>query len=270
MKLLRCLIAVAALLPGAAHAQTTIATGKGEMTAALPGATLKVFTYKAAGCAPTQLLLVFHGFDRDAGPYRDHARTLANRLCAVVVAPEFDAARFPTAQFQHGGSTVALVAPLVEWARAAAGQSGMPYVLIGHSAGAQFLSRVAAYAAPQAAHIVIANPSTWVLPAADVAKPYGFGGVANGEQALRAYLALPVIVLLGQADTGSQNLSTTKEAMAQGATRLARGRYTFEMAKAVAQKHGWPFGWTLVEIPGVGHNSTKMFSSPLTSAALGK
>lgn len=269
MNVLRYLIVATALFASAAHAQTTIPGGKSEMSAALPGATLKVFTYRPEKCTPRQLLLVFHGLERDAAPYRDHARTLANRLCAIIVAPEFDTARFPTAQYQHGGSTVALVAPLVEWARTAAGQPGMPYVLIGHSAGAQFLSRVAAYAAPQATHIVIANPSTWVLPTAQTAKPFGFGGVANDEQALRAYLALPVIVLLGQADTGSHNLSTTKEAMAQGATRLARGRSTFEMAKSVAQKHGWPFGWTLVEVPGVGHSATRMFSSPLTSAALG-
>jgi len=54
--------------------------------------------------------------------------------CAIVVAPEFDTQRFPTALYQQGGSTVELVAPLVEWARKAAAQPGMPYILIGHSA----------------------------------------------------------------------------------------------------------------------------------------
>jgi pimeloyl-ACP methyl ester carboxylesterase len=272
MKILTTLIAVmgAAMSLTAADAQTLFASGNGQASVPLPGATLNVFTYKPTACTPRQLLVVFHGLNRDAGPYRDHARTLADRLCAVVVAPEFDKQRFPTAQYQLGGSTVELVAPLVGWARQTAAQPAMPYILIGHSAGGQFLARVAAYTTPPAQRIVIANPSTWVLPDASLAKPYGFGGVPNAEQAMRAYLALPIVALLGGDDTGSNNLTMTKEAMAQGPNRLTRGHNTFEMAKAVAQKRGWPFGWTLVEVLGVGHDSTKMFSAPQTAAELGK
>jgi poly(3-hydroxybutyrate) depolymerase len=270
MNRLLILIAGVAMSVTSANAQTTIATGKGQMSAALSGVTLNVFTYKPATCTPQQLVVVFHGLGRDAGPYRDHARALADLLCAIIIAPEFDAQRFPTALYQLGGNTVDFVAPLVEWGRKAAGQPDMPYILTGHSAGGQFLSRVAAYTAPPAMRIIIANPSTWVLPSEQVAQPYGFGGIANAEQSLKTYLALPILVLLGSNDTGSHNLSATKEAMAQGSTRLARGHYAFEMARAVAQKHGWPFGWTLVEVPGVGHEATRMFSAPQTAAALGK
>jgi alpha-beta hydrolase superfamily lysophospholipase len=262
------MLAVASVLIAGTASGQTIPPGKGELSATLAATTLNVFTYRPANCTPRQLLVVFHGLGRDAGPYRDHARTLADRLCAVAVAPEFDAQRFPTALYQHGGSTVGLVAPLVDWARKAAGQPDMPYILIGHSAGGQFLSRVAAYAAPAASHIVIANPSTWVLPNLSDAAPYGFGGMANGEHALRAYLALPIVVLLGGADTGSHNLSATREAMAQGPNRLARGHNTFEKARSIAQRHGWPFNWTLVEVPGVGHSATNMFKAPMTIAAL--
>lgn len=266
---LATLVSATAMLAATTSAQT-IAPGSGRSSATLSGTTLNVFTYRPANCVPRRLLVVFHGLGRDAGPYRDHARTLSDRLCAIVVAPEFDAARFPTALYQHGGSTVALVAPLVEWARKTIGQPDMPYVLLGHSAGGQFLARVAAYSPTSATRIVIANPSTWVLPSTTIAVPYGFGGVAKGEQALQAYLARPIVALLGGADTGTHNLSMTKEAAAQGANRLARGRSTFAMARSVAEKHGWPFGWTLVEVPGVGHNATRMFSAPQTEAALGE
>jgi poly(3-hydroxybutyrate) depolymerase len=261
--------AASALIAGTASAET-IAQGNGESSVMLADKKVNVFTYRPTSCEPHRLLVVFHGLNRDAGPYRDHARTLADRLCAIVVAPEFDTQRFPTAMYQLGGSTVELVAPLVDWARKAAAQPDMPYILIGHSAGGQFLGRVAAYTTPPAQRIVIANPSTWVLPDASLDKPYGFNGVANAEEAMRAYLALPIVALLGGADTGSNNLTMSKEAVAQGPTRLARGHNTFEMAKSIAQKRGWPFGWTLVEIPGVGHDSTKMFSAPQTAAELGK
>lgn len=261
--------AASVLFAGAAVAQT-IAPGNGQSVVTLGDKQVNVFTYRPIACEPHRLLVVFHGLERDAGPYRDHARTLADRICAIVVAPEFDKDRFPTAMYQQGGSTVELVTPLVESARKTTAQPALPYILIGHSAGAQFLSRVAAYSPPPAQRIVIANPSTWVLPDTSTAKPFGFGGVANAEAAIRAYLALPILVLLGGADTGSHNLTMTKEAVAQGSNRLTRGHNTFDMAKAVAQKHGWAFGWTLVEVPGVGHDSTKMFSAPQTAAELGK
>ena len=261
----------------------TIGPGNGEYAAPLPGATLKVATYKPRGCSAQVLLVVFHGTDRNAGPYRDHAQPLADQLCAIVISPEFDAGRFPHDLYQHGGvsdhgrivepgkRTVDLVAPLVAWAQSAAGRPGLPYILIGHSAGSQFLGRVAAYTTTSAVRIVIANPSTWVMPSTSTAVPYGFGGIKpqeSAEQALRAYLAKPVIVELGNLDTGHEHLETSVDAMLQGPYRLARGRNAFTAAKAAAESHGWPFGWTLLEIDGVGHNATKMFSAVPTIAAL--
>lgn len=279
-------VGATALLAGMAHAQgaaTAIEAGNGRQSASVGGTTLQLFTYKPTNCSPKLLLMVFHGVERDAGPYRDHARPLANRLCAIVVAPEFDKARFPTDLYQYGGvsqggafvppgtRSVDLVAPLATWAQAAAGQPGMPFILIGHSAGAQFLSRVAAFTPTNAVRIVIANPSTWVMPNTDATVPYAFGRVGtpkNAEDALRAYLARPVTVLLGQDDTGSQNLTSDRSATVQGPYRLARGRNAFNAAQTASRSHGWPLGWTLVEVAGVGHSPTKMFSAPETIASL--
>jgi hypothetical protein len=256
----------------------TIPAGLGETSATLLGTRLRVFTYRPS-CSPHLVLAVFHGLGREAGPYRDEARPLADQLCAVVFAPEFDDERFPTSTYQRGGvirhgtflppgaRTVDMVAPLIAWARAASAQPALPYALIGHSAGGQFLGRVAAYTAPDAMRIVIANPSTWVLPSLTENAPYGFGKVPNAEPALRAYLALPITVLLGGSDTGRHNLSSEPEAVAQGANRLLRGRNTFVSAQKVARERGWAFGWTESEVPGVGHSATQMFASPQAAAA---
>ena len=116
---------------------------------------------------------------------------------------------------------------------------------------------------------MIANPSTWVLPALAEAAPYGFGGVPSAETLLQHYLAAPVTVLLGQEDTGSKNLAETDEAEAQGTTRFARGESTFHQAEAVARQRGWPFNWRLLVVPGVGHNAKSMFASPEAADALG-
>jgi len=264
---------------GPANGQT-IGTGNGEHDVALTGGTLQVSTYRPDKCRPKVLLAVFHGTDRDAGPYRDRAKPLADKLCAIVVSPKFDAGRFPRDLYQYGGvadrgrlltsnRSVDLVEPLVAWAQNASGQPGLPYILIGHSAGGQFLSRVAAYAPQRALRIVIANPSTWVMPSIDTSVPFGFGKwKPSPEQSLQAYLAQPVIVDLGGIDTGSDGLDVTADGLAQGANRLARGRNAFEMGKAVAASRGWTFNWTLIEVPNVGHSSSRMFNATETVSVL--
>jgi poly(3-hydroxybutyrate) depolymerase len=279
------LAAAVALSPlAAARGQTQgIAPGNGEQSVSVLGTTLEVWTWRPSGCTPGLLLVVFHGLERNAGPYRDFARPLAEKLCAVVVAPKYDEGRFPSSRYQQGGIAdhgrllpegsrpVDLVAPLVAWAQQSAGQPSMPYVLIGHSAGAQFLSRVAAFTTTGARRIVIADPSTWVLPSVATAVPFGFGGItpaSKAEQALRAYLAQPISVVQGGADTGTKNLSVTPDAMAQGENRRERAHNAFQAAQQASASHGWALNWTFAEVPDVGHNASRIFISSQVVDAL--
>ncbi len=260
-----------------------IPAGVAEQTADLQGVSIEVFTYRPAGCALSGALMVFHGLDRNADAYRDYAIPLGQRFCLLVVAPLFDAARFPTWRYQRGGMvhdgsvqpaeswTVNLVPRLASWIRHQEGRAELPYALIGHSAGGQFLSRVVAFGNDEAKEIVIANPSTWVRPSLEIAAPYGFGGVfgpQQGEAALRRYLAAKVTVLLGQEDVGSRNLATSEEAEEQGSTRFERGQTVFREAADAARRHGCAFNWHLAAVPGVGHNARAMFTSEQAFAAL--
>lgn len=260
-----------------------IPPASGEQMATVDGQSFKVFTFRPTGCEIAGILLVFHGVDRNPDVYRDDAIPVAQRSCLLTVAPLFDEGRFPGWRYQRGGIvhtdrlqpetawTTAFVPGFVAWAQARAGRPGLPYMLIGHSAGAQFLSRVAAYQPGNARRFVIANPSTWVRPRLDVAAPYGFGPPfppAEAEASLRRYLALPITVLLGADDTGSRNLSTNEEAEAQGATRVERGRTVFAEAEQAARDHGWPFNWRLSVLPGVGHNARRMLAAPGAFEAL--
>jgi pimeloyl-ACP methyl ester carboxylesterase len=258
-----------------------LSAGSGQRRLDLGDMRLTVFTYRPA-CREPSLLLVLHGQNHNADDYRDWARPLADRHCLLVVAPRFGKSQFPRWRYQHGGIardgavqdpsgwTGRLVLDLVERVRRLEGRS-MPYSLIGHSAGGQLLSRLAAFTPTQARRIVIANPGTHVLPDPKVEAPYGFGGVyARGavDQHLRRYLSAPVTIFLGHDDTDEEGLSTSREASAQGATRHERGRYAFNAAQALAQARGWPFSWRLVEVQGVGHRAKKMFAAPEASAAL--
>lgn len=256
-----------------------IRDGNGRQSVELAGKRWTIFTYRPSGCSPSSLLLLFHGRG-GVRHYRGDARALADKTCMIVIAPRFET---KSAIYQQGGIvrngvvrrerdwTVNVVAPLSDWART---QTGIDqYDLIGHSAGAQFLSRVAAFYPNAARRIVIANPSTYVSPSLDVAAPFGFGGVysgAEGEARLRDYLARPVTIYLGDNDTNENaaDLNRSSEAMAQGKTRFERGMATFNAAQQLAASRGWTFSWRLVRLPGVGHNARKMFSAPQAIEAL--
>jgi hypothetical protein len=264
----------------ASDATPVIPSGAASLRAELDGATLPVWTYRPANCAPRMLMLVFHGVSRNPSDYRDHAKPLADKVCAVVVAPLFDQERFPRSAYQYGGmragdddpsASLALVPQLADWGRRAVGQPALPLVLLGHSAGAQFVDRVAAYAPSGAARIVIANPSTWVMARLTDDVPFGFGGFGSQrhqEAALRAYLSQPITVLLGMDDVHTNQLARERAAVAQGPNRFARGLNAYHSAQAMARSRGWAFEWRLLEVPGVGHDAARMFASPQAERAL--
>lgn len=255
--------------------------GNGKYTVTLDGTKLDLFTYKP-NCPIKSILLVFHGNARNAKSYRNSVRSLGNDLCALVVAPLFDAKRFPGWRYQRGGIihqgtlqksdewTGSYIIKLVAWIRRQEGQV-LPYALIGHSAGSQFLSRFAAFTPNDATHIILANPSTYVFADLKIKAPYGMGGVyptKTAESQLKRYLAMPITILLGQDDVTDKALNKSHAALLQGRYRLDRGTNAFDTAEKIAQKNHWTFNWKLIVVPGVGHSAKQMFSSPLTVKAL--
>jgi dienelactone hydrolase len=259
-----------------------IAAGNGQQAVDIAGTRITVFTYRPPSCSDPTLLLVFHGVARNARSYRDYARALADRQCLLLIAPLFDKRAFPGWRYQRGGIVKdgvvqnpsdwsgRLVLALVDWVRQ---QEGRPlaYSLLGHSAGGQFLERLAAFVPTQARRIVVANPGSYVFPSLDAAAPYGLGKVyaeADGEAHLRRYLEQPLTIYLGESDTRVDDRDDTPEARGQGASRHQRGVITFNAARTLAQSRGWTLNWRLVELPGVGHSAQKMFSAKEASDAL--
>jgi poly(3-hydroxybutyrate) depolymerase len=88
------------LLGCAPVAAAPIMTGRRVID--INGAPMEVFTYRPPGCSDPSLLMVFHGVARNARTYRDDARSLAARLCLLVVAPVFDKRAFPAWRYQRG------------------------------------------------------------------------------------------------------------------------------------------------------------------------
>jgi pimeloyl-ACP methyl ester carboxylesterase len=275
--------------PASANGQerpTPLPAGAARIDVRLGDTRLEAFTYKPADydAKAGPLVLVFHGVLRNADTYRDNGKPLADRLRGLVVAPKFPLAEFPTAAYQFGNLlaggkpnpperwTWNLVARLADEVRRREGRPDMPYYLIGHSGGGQFLGRMAGFTGTGARRVVAANSGSYVFPNRELPFPYGFGDLPEalaGDDVIRKYLAQPLTLYLGTGDVvQDEHFDKRPTAMKQGASRLERGRTAYRLAKELAAAKGWPFGWTLVEADGVPHDATKMFAHPRCTKAL--
>ena len=240
---------------------------------------IRVFAYKPATYRDGPLVVVFHGVARNAEDYRNFAINLAERARVLVVTPLFDRERFPPERYQRGGITLAgepqpreawtyaIIPRLVADVRAKEGTPDLPCFDLGHSAGGQFLVRLAAFLPEGPVRIIAANPGSHLFPTRDAEFGYGFGGLPaewSDDESLRRYLAAPLTFYLGTADTdpNAKSLDRSDAALRQGNSRYERGHACFAFARALAAQRGWTFGWRLVEAAGVGHDAALMFAAP--------
>jgi pimeloyl-ACP methyl ester carboxylesterase len=239
---------------------------------------ITLFTYKPPTYRGGPLLIVCHGVQRNAEDYRNFAITLAERFGVLVVAPLFDKERFPMARYQRGGLvgadgavqpperwTYASIPRMVARVRELEGKPDLPYYLIGHSAGGQFLVRMAAFLPGEAERIIAANTGSHLFPTREADFGYGFGGLPpelSGDDVIRRYLAARLTLYQGTGDViADPSMDASPPAMRQGPNRLARGRAAFAAAQALAKEKGWVCNWRLVETPGIAHEAAYMFAA---------
>jgi len=270
---------LAALLPAAANAAVPArpsAEQSGQFTLLLPqGRQIELAEFRPACAKLRGAAVLFPGYRRNSKAYRSAAEPLARRLCLLIYVPRFPAADFPVADYQHGGAGLAAARPLLAeiQRRAAAAHHGapLPLLLIGHSAGAQYLSRLAAYSPPAPAprRYILLSGGSYVFAVNSYAPPYGFSGLPPAQ--LKAYLAAPISIITGGADIkANAHLSQTPAAKAQGANRLARAQNAFSTAQTEAAALHTPFNWDFAIIPGLGHDESALLASPALAAKIQK
>ncbi len=285
MKLFAALLLL--LLPVTGSFAAPLPAGAGMQEIATTGGVIKVFTYRPSLYTDGPLVLVFHGAGRNAEDYRNFAIAVAERFKVLVAAPLFEKERFPSEDYIAGALfnpdgilrpreqwTFALVPQLLAALREGEGKPDLPYYLLGHSAGGQFLARYVAFSPTEARRVVAANPGSHLFPRTDWKFRYGFGGLPaelSDDAALRRYLAAPLTIYLGTGDilTEAANLDQSPEVLLQGPHRLGRGRACFEFAQKLAAERGWTFNWRKVETPGIEHDGGGMFAAPEIAEALG-
>lgn len=253
--------------------------GKQTLTVDFGGTSLQTFTYRPAG-EIKGVLLSFHGSGRNAEAARDTAMRMADEKGLYVVAPLFSADEYSTSEYQRGGvatsrgelrpeedRTVSIVDDIARWAHAQVGNDPADETIaFGHSAGAQFASRVAAFGPDIFDKIIVANASTHVRASLTEDLPYGFNGVpaAQQEAYLRDYLDDSVTIYVGSLDNdpNSPDLAKSSAAMRQGDDRLERAQFVYQEAKSLAESKGWDFNWEFVVAKGVAHSGRGMFNAP--------
>ncbi|MFC1662160.1 hypothetical protein ACFL3S_12045 [Gemmatimonadota bacterium] len=257
--------------------------GKGVVEVDLRGTALKLHYYKPANYEGERFILLFHGASRAAEGYRDGASSMGDTFEALVVVPEFDLERFPNRLYQFGGvfredstfasaeeRTYAYVPELVEYIRSREGDPRLPHLILGFSAGGQFVSRMAAFLDTDAERIVVISPGSCMFPTRDLRFGLGFGGLPeefSSDERIQRYLAQPITIYIGTNDTEMAQLPTG-DAYAQGVHRYSRNIRWFNEAMDLAHTRGWQFNWRLVIADGPGHSPPDMFDHPQTENAL--
>ena len=234
-----------------------------------PGPPLNVFYVEPDGAAGADgpVVIVMHGVNRNADEYAANWRALVREHGLRVYAPEFSDDAFPGAPYYNLGglgqedpSAYSAIEPLFDAITAQRG-AAEGYYLFGHSAGSQFVHRALLFEElPRLVTAYAANAGWYTLPDLTVAWPYGLEGAPVDEADMTAWLARPMIVLLGDQDTDAQasNLRRTPEAAAQGPHRYARGFYFAAQGLMRAQERDASFGWTVITVPGVAHDNAGM------------
>ena len=274
MKMLAILLAAAALPAAAA---IDIQPGKSSFefvdSRGRPDRPIEVYTYRPAACdASCPLQFVIAGVHRDANVYRDSWAAAADRYRFVVLAPEFPARYWPHAAAYNLGDVKAESDP-AKWTFSAiehlfdavrTTQAG--YAIFGHSAGGQFVHRMLLFLPDNRATVMVsANPGWYTMPEwrkADAKDPFPYSLVDArvGESELKRALGRRYVLMLGTSDVDpdADYLSKTPGAEREGASRYERGHNFFKAAAASAKALGVPFGWKLVDVPGVAHQGSAM------------
>lgn len=241
-----------------------------------PDRALTLEAYRAEAFRPGRpVVFVQHGMGRNGDEYRDFWIPAADRHGLLILAITYGAEAWPTPETYNNGlvfDEAGAVRPREAWgyavlprvfaaSREAGLIAGGTAHLFGHSAGAQFVHRmIASIGAGPFAPVMAGNAGWYTLPDLDRRFPEGLGGIGLGESDLARFLATPMTILAGSADTETSgpSLPAHDAALAQGPHRFARAHAFLEAGREAASRLGTACAWRLVVADGIGHDGAAM------------
>ena len=234
------------------------------------------------------IVLVVPGGGRNGGDYRDAWIDASERYNVLVLSPSFSEEHYPRFwNYNLGGmifdveisgnprriSNYNISTEPDEWifgdldrifnnAKEQLGVNASSYDAFGHSAGGQFLHRMAIFHLEHKAQRILAANSGWyTVPVFEDRFPYGLdGSVATRETLTRAFQS-PLVVFLGERDDRNEtrgDLASSPEIDIQGDGRIERGRYFYGSAAKTAAEIGVELSWEKLVVPDIGHDYRRM------------
>lgn len=220
----------------------------------------------------TKLISVHHGSGRGAiatGAIR--WLDWASNNDYIAVAPEFSDSDWPGSRSYNlgnmftGNDGAGELNPESRWSYTIARDIALKalnefdlndeeYDIWGHSAGGQFSHRMMIFRPDAPIRWALpANPGWWTLPSLDEDYPYGLRHplLSISEEELQAWTNRPMIIFIGEDDTGLEDVRTTPEANAQGANRYERAFFMFDRGLEANPNNAWE----IREVAQCGHDS---------------
>ncbi len=221
------------------------------------------------------VVFVMHGVKRDADYYRDTWKSAAERFGFLLLCPEFSADTYSRKAYQLGNlfDEGRRLLPGSEWifhaierlfdsVKEATGNTSERYSIYGHSAGGQFVHRLALFM-PEARYetAVAANTGWYTMPTFSGKRfPYGLRRCGFSEERLKRAFGRRLVILLGERDTDPEDphLRRSAGARRQGDTRFERGIAFYDTATKEAERLGVELRWELRTVPGAAHFDQQM------------
>lgn len=222
------------------------------------------------------IIFVLPGMQRSASPYISMWAPHTDRVGALLLVPEFSRKRYPgSAHYNLGNmfSKEGVPNPRAQWSfmaiehlfdavRQATGSVRPGYRIFGHSAGGQFVERMALFVPDTRIELAISANAGWhTAPRYEEVFPYGLRDTMLSSDDLQKALAVNLHVLVGENDNDPDHpsLRRSARAMGQGRHRLERAAYFVSTAHDTAALESTTSRWRLHICPGVGHSHQQIF-----------
>ncbi len=220
--------------------------------------------------SPAGLLVSVHGISRNAGAHARALASLADGLGLVLVAPHFSRSRFPDYQrmgrpqrLGPGGRADHMLLRIVQSVRTEFGLPEQPFLLMGHSGGAQFALRFALVHAAHVAGYVLSAPGSYCWP--DTARRFPHGAAPSRtfpdlQPSLSSLLQRPGLVLVGANDSERDDALRQGERIdaKQGRTRIERAQRWVAAMQEQAEEQGMATPVALHAVAGCGHGFSEL------------
>lgn len=225
-----------------------------------------------------KVLFAMHGSSRDAHEAIERWQPYADEYGALILAPEFNKREYPKGRHYNRGNvrddggeirykndwTYMTIEEIFDLVLLEIPDAPDSYSIQGHSGGAQFVHRLVLMV-PEARieTAVPANAGWYLLPDEYDDYPCGISDVAIEDNDLENSYAKDLVLTLGTDDDDphASGLNHDECAEAQGSHRYERGHFFYTYAQADAWSRGHWFNWTVVDVPGAGHDADSMVES---------